>query len=255
MPDLKDLMLDAHHMNLVHQYLSVKDIIIFYTSSFSMIKTSHQPLHEGLLLYEYPFLSYENETWFFSRNIHSNLYHHTFEHITNCNYNSEKLYFEYSIFIYALLKIQNFDDIVAYLGTLNDTSDRFNIILYSYAITQCFDTNWETAYMILSFYDKFTKPYSYVWGNDKLVDFENFENVTDLSHYIISLKKTAKLLTNKIIKWDYPDLLRFIDIDKADLIKRFTSCKKLDDSYIHKSNCKSHQICEMVNYMRMYKSI
>jgi len=255
MPNLTDLMLDAHHMNLVHRYLTVRDIIVFYTTSINIIKTSHLPLHNGLLLYEYPFLSYENETWSFSRNMYSNLYHRL-GYIVYYNYNVPypEVNFEHSIFIYSLLKAQSFDDIIAYLGTLPNANDRVKILLYEYAITSCFDTNWEVDCMILSLYNKFTKPYFHVHGFDKLFDLENFEDEdADLSHYMISLKKTAKLLTNKYIKWDYPDLLRFIDYKKVNLIKTFKNCKNTTNAYIHKSDCKSHQTCQILNYKYLFK--
>jgi len=223
MLDLKDLMLDIHLMNLVHQYLSVKDIIIFYTSSYSIIKLSNVPLYIGLLEYEYPFLRFVSE--------------------------SCKVYFGYTIFIYIYLKAQGYDDILAYLGTISNLNNKQNVLLYYWAITECFHKNWEVDYMILS--NKFSKLYFHVNLYDKLFDLEKFDNNdVDESHYMLSIKKSLKVFAGTNIRWYYPDLLGFININKMHLIKPFTACKISTRSYIHKNNCKSHQICEMLNWQR-----
>jgi len=251
-----DLMLNVHLMNYVHKYLSARDIIVFYTTSIHIIKTSHFPLHEGLLLYEYPFLQYKDEIWDFSTryNLYNFLKHeilHYHDIINNCPHDTE---FEHSIFIYASLKILCFDDIIAYLGTITNKLKKLNMQLYLWPISFCFDTTWEVDYAIFSSYDNFAKPYFYVKTYDKLFDFENYDDdELDESLYIISRKKSLKILTGKIIRWDYPDLLRFADSDKGHLIKPFKRCKIASNDYIHKSNCKSHQICEMLNWQKRQK--
>ena len=252
MPNLTDLMLDAHLMHLVHKYLSVKDIILFYTSSIHIIKISHLPLYIGLLLYEYPFLSYRDE-WFFPKSIEYNLYN-KFDYLVYYNYDPTSIDNEHSIFIYTLLKAHHFDDIIAYLGSLSNIKERSHFISYSYPIRMCFNTSWAANYIILSFYNKFTKPYFYIDSFNKLFDLENFEDEdTDESHYIVSSKKSIKIFSNKIIKFNDPDLLRFIDSNKAYLIKLFKSCKIASSNYVHKSDCKSHKICEMLNWQQNHK--
>ena len=251
MLNLTDLMLDAHHMSLIHQYLSTKDIIIFYTTSISIIKLSHQPLYKNLLLYEYPFLTYENKSYsFLTKNVYSNL-HKIGNHIVFYNYdvNSSIVNFEHSIFIYICLKTQGFDNIIAYLGTLNN-NDRLYIIGYQYAIINCFNITWEIDYLVLSAYNKFAKPYFHVKGYDKLFDFDGNNNKTNESHYIVKMTTSLKILTRKNIMWDYPDLLRFIDPKKAHLIKPFKSCTISNRNYVHKIDCKNHQICKMLNWQK-----
>jgi len=248
MLDLTNLMLDDHHMNLVHRYLSVRDIIVFYTISIYIIKVSHLPLHKGLILYEYPFFSYKG---FFSNGVYFDLYF-DFKYLVYYNYYPASNNFEHSIFVYALLKAQSFDDIVAYFGTIN-INDREKMLLYEYAIAESFNDNWDIDYMILPLYNKFTKPYFYVCKYNNLFDLENYNKNADFLQYMVGLNKTATLLTNKYIKWNYPKLLRFIDKDKVHLVKNFTSCKTTVHIYIHKSYCKSHQICEMLNSMCLFE--
>ena len=240
------LMLNAHLMYLIHQYLSVKDIIMFYTSSINIIETSHQPLLKGLLLFEYPFLEwfaeYYSKNWKFVPGI---------QHIVWHNYHGidEMICYEYNIFIYAILKAKKFDDIIAYLGTIN-IDNRKHITSYSWYINNYFNTDKEVNYIIFSSYDSFSTPYLYIKSQDRIFNFESEIGKLD----IVDVHKTIKILTGKSIKWNYPDLLKCINSNKIHLIKLFAACKLVNNSYIHKSNCKSHQICEMINYQRICKN-
>ena len=228
MPNLTNLMLNAHHMNLVHQYLSVRDIIVFYSSSNNMLKVSHQPLQEGLLSYEYPFLDY-------------NLIHYL-----------NKL--SYNIYVYAILKARKFDDIVAYLGTISDSKHRENIALYPYYISECFENydekNVVADYMIISSYDKFFKPYIYVQKYNKLFDLDDYDSSYDKLYYSVNIEKSLHIFAGKLIRWEYPSTLIYMDKKKTHLIKPFSSCKITSKNYLHKSSCKSHQICEMLNWQK-----
>jgi len=254
MEDLTNIMLHTHLMSLVHKYLSVRDIIVFYTTSISMIKQSHLPLYKGLILFEYPLFDYDATSWEHKipnkrLNISDDILYYFI------NNNDDDLCFEtnveHSIFVYSTLKAQNFNDIVAYLGTLINIKA---IMLYDWPIET--RNNWEVNYLIFSSYDNFAKPYFHVKGYDKLFDFKNYfdEGKRDnKSQYLISMKKSLKILTGKIIKLDFPILLWFIPFTEIHLIKPFKSCKIANNSYVHKSDCKSHQICEILNWQQNHK--